>query len=137
MILGDNIFEDNLAKFIRQFQVSTKSCFLLLKQVPDPERYGVAILKNGNIIRAVEKPKDRISDYCITGIYIYDSSVYDIIRGLKPSARGEYEITEANDVYIQQQNVEWDVLEGWWTDAGTFESYKKANDFVMLSPMKC
>lgn len=127
VLLGDNIFDDSLDQYIQDYLGSNHSCFLLLKRVPDPERYGVAIIENGHLVGAVEKPKDKISDFCITGIYMYDASVFEKIKKLNPSARGEYEITELNHRYIIDGDVSFGILNGWWTDAGTFESYHLAN----------
>ena len=134
VLLGDNMFEDHLSPHIERYTNSNKSCLLLLKKVHDPERYGVAVIKNKKIISAIEKPKEFISDLCITGIYMYDKSVYEKIEKLKPSSRGEYEITELNHQYIVEQNADHSILTGWWTDAGTFDSYGKAN--ILLNGIK-
>ncbi len=131
VLLGDNIFDDSLDQYIQDYLHSNHSCFLLLKKVVDPERYGVAIIEDGNLIGAVEKPKNKISDFCITGIYMYDASVFEKIKKLKRSARGEYEITELNHDYIIEGNATFGVLDGWWTDAGTFESYYLANRLLV------
>ena len=128
--LGDNMFEDSLVPYLGKYKAEKKSCFLILKEVDDPERYGVAVIEDGLIVDAVEKPADRISDMCITGIYIYDSTVFDKIKKLKISKRGEYEITEVNKLYIDEKNVGHAVMTGWWTDAGTFSSYFKANNLM-------
>ena len=133
VILGDNIFEDDLNEYVNLYKKGDKPCFLLLKKVPDPERYGVAVVKDNKIISAVEKPKEYISDLCITGIYMYDSSVFEEIKRLKPSGRGEYEITEVNHQYIRKNSVNFKIMKGWWTDAGTHESYAKANELVNKS----
>lgn len=127
VLLGDNIFEDSLERYVEKYKTSLSPCHLFLKKVPDPHRYGVAVLRNGEIISAIEKPKNQISDMCITGIYMYDASVYEKIDSLKPSNRGEFEITEVNHMYIVEGNATFDILDGWWTDAGTFDSYKNAN----------
>ena len=126
-LLGDNMFEDDLSPYIKKYTSSSESCFLLLKRVPDPERYGVALIKDGKIEKAIEKPTEYISDMCIVGIYMYDGSVFDKIKAMSPSKRGEYEITELNESYIQDDSVDYDILSGWWTDAGTFPGYHKAN----------
>lgn len=133
VILGDNIFEDKLSEYVDLYRKGDKSCFLLLKKVPDPERYGVAVVENGEIVSAVEKPKEHISDLCITGIYMYDHNVFEEIKRLKPSGRGEYEITEVNHEYIRKNDVNFKIMNGWWTDAGTHESYAKANELVNKS----
>ena len=130
VILGDNIFENSLKPYVEKYNKDEKSCFLLLKEVPDPERYGVAVVKEGVIVSAVEKPKSFVSNLCITGIYMYSNDVFDKIKTLKPSERGEYEITEVNHLYIKEKNVSFDVLPGWWTDAGTHDSYAKAQTLV-------
>ena len=131
VILGDNMFEDDLSKHIKEYEDSDSPCFLLLKEVPDPERYGIAILdKDRKIIGAVEKPRVPISNLCITGIYMYDETVFKKIKNLKPSDRGEYEITELNHEYIEEGLASYSTLEGWWTDAGTFPSYHKANNLM-------
>ena len=130
VILGDNIFEDSIAQYVSQFNKSKAKCFLLLKRVSDPERYGVALIKEGRLIKAVEKPKSWISDLCITGIYMYDASVFEKLRNLKISDRGEYEITEVNHAYIEEGEIEFNELSGWWTDAGTHHSYYLANALV-------
>ena len=130
VLLGDNIFEDSLGSFVEKYEASNSGCFLLLKRVPDPERYGVAVVKEDSVTEIIEKPSSFVSDLCVTGIYMYDSSAFDRIRQLKPSARGEYEITELNNSYIQDGLTGFDTLGGWWTDAGTHSSYQKANIWV-------
>ncbi|WKV08530.1 sugar phosphate nucleotidyltransferase [Thermoanaerobacterium sp. CMT5567-10] len=128
VILGDNIFEDNINSFVSSFKKQEKGAKVLLKEVPDPERFGVAELKGDKIISIEEKPKNPKSNYCVTGIYMYDSRVFDIIKTLKPSGRGELEITDVNNAYIKDGTLTYDILEGSWTDAGTFESLKRANE---------
>ena len=130
VLLGDNMFEDSLSEYVQNFKSSNLPCFLLLKKVPDPERYGVAIIENGNLKAAIEKPKKLISDLCITGIYMYDNTVFKRIENLETSDRGEYEITELNNQYIKDGLAGYDTLSGWWTDAGTFSSYFKANTLM-------
>ncbi|ORX22214.1 spore coat protein [Thermoanaerobacterium sp. PSU-2] len=128
VILGDNIFEDNINSFVSSFKKQEKGAKVLLKEVLDPERFGVAELKGDKIISIEEKPKNPKSNYCVTGIYMYDSRVFDIIKKLKPSGRGELEITDVNNAYIKDGTLTYDILEGSWTDAGTFESLKRANE---------
>jgi glucose-1-phosphate thymidylyltransferase len=128
VILGDNIFEDNINSFVSSFKKQEKGAKVLLKEVSDPERFGVAELKGDKIISIEEKPKNPKSNYCVTGIYMYDSRVFDIIKKLKPSGRGELEITDVNNAYIKDGTLTYDILEGSWTDAGTFESLKRANE---------
>lgn len=127
VILGDNIFEDNLKPYVEDFLKQEKGAKVLIKEVSDPERYGVPELE-GKIIKCIEeKPKQPKSNYCVTGIYMYDSRVFDIIKELKPSYRGELEITDVNNWYIRDGSLTYDVLKGWWTDAGTFDSLLNAN----------
>lgn len=130
VILGDNIFKDNIKKFVENYFRQTSGAKILLKQVPDPHRYGVAELKGDHIINIEEKPKNPKSNYCVTGVYMYDSKVFDIIRTLKPSGRGELEITDVNNAFIQEGTLTYDIINDWWTDAGTFESLTRANEYV-------
>jgi glucose-1-phosphate thymidylyltransferase len=134
VILGDNIFEDNLKKYVATFTVQKTGARLLLKEVAEPQRFGVAEISDDRIIGIEEKPKVPKSNYAITGIYFYDLGVFDIIRTLKPSARGELEITDVNNAYIAKSQLAYDILQGWWTDAGTFESLIKANELVGKEP---
>ena len=136
VILGDNIFEASLKEYADNFISQKTGARVLLKQVQTPQRFGVAQVSDGKIIGIEEKPKKPKSDYAITGIYFYDASVFDIIRALKPSARGELEITDVNNAYIAKSRLAYDILEGWWTDAGTFESLDKANELVAKEPPK-
>ncbi len=128
VILGDNIFETELNKSLENY--SGEGAQILIKQVQDPERFGVAELEGDKIIGIEEKPENPKSDYAVTGVYMYDSAVFDLIKTLKPSGRGELEITDVNNHYIQQNKMTYSVMDGWWTDAGTPESYKAANDLV-------
>ena len=130
VILGDNIIEKNIKKAVKNFEKQKVGAKILLKEVPDPERFGVAEIENGKLIRIVEKPKKPKSNLAVTGIYMYDSKVFDIIRTLKPSERGELEITDVNNAYIKEGTMTYEMLEGWWTDAGTFESLLRANILV-------
>jgi glucose-1-phosphate thymidylyltransferase len=134
VILGDNIFEANLKDYADKFISQKAGARILLKQVPNPQRFGVAQVSDDRIIGIEEKPKKPRSDYAITGIYFYDALVFDIIRTLKPSARGELEITDVNNAYIEKGQLAYDILEGWWTDAGTFESLDRANEWVVKEP---
>jgi glucose-1-phosphate thymidylyltransferase len=136
VILGDNVFEDNLKDYADRFISQKTGARVLLKQISNPQRFGVALLSDDRIIGIEEKPKKPKSDYAIIGIYFYDASVFDIVRGLKPSARGELEITDVNNAYIAKNQLAYDILEGWWTDAGTFESLDRANELVMKKPPK-
>lgn len=125
VILGDNIFEASLDLVLRNYPGSGGQ--ILLQKVKDPERFGVAELYGDKIIGIEEKPKHPKSDYAVTGIYMYDASVFDLIENLELSDRGELEITEVNNHYINEGSMKYSILDGWWTDAGTHESYKIAN----------
>jgi glucose-1-phosphate thymidylyltransferase len=126
VVLGDNLIEGNIRKAVDDFARLEAGAKVLLKSVPDPERFGVAELQNGRIVRITEKPKQPQSNYAVIGIYMYDRQVFDLIRPLKPSARGELEITDVNNSYLAKGQLSYDVLDGWWTDAGTFESLDRA-----------
>lgn len=126
VILGDNIFEDDLTPFVKAFEKQKKGAKVLLKEVPDPKRFGVVELKSDKIVSIEEKPKRPKSNYAVTGMYFYDPEVFDIIRKLKPSRRGELEISDVNNAYLKKGKLTCDVLSGWWSDAGTFESLEKA-----------
>ncbi|MCY2961443.1 MAG: sugar phosphate nucleotidyltransferase [Planctomycetota bacterium] len=130
VILGDNIIEKNIAKAAADFRKQGKGAKILLKEVPDPERFGVATVQNGKVSRIVEKPKNPQSNLAVIGIYMYDGRVWDIIKTLKPSDRGELEITDVNNWYIQDGSMTFEVLDGWWTDAGTFQSLHSAASLV-------
>lgn len=130
VILGDNVFQSTIAPAISAFERQRKGARLLLKKVPDPGRYGVARVKGSAIVGIDEKPKRPRSDLAVTGIYLYDGRVYEIIRTLRPSGRGELEITDVNNAYLARGELQWDLLEGWWTDAGTFDSLFLANQLV-------
>ncbi len=130
VVLGDNVIEKNIRKAVANFQKQEEGAKILLKEVPDPQRFGVAELKGDRIARIEEKPTDPKSRYAVVGIYLFDQDVFDIIKTLKPSNRGELEITDVNNRYIEKGLMTWDILEGWWTDAGTFESLLRANQMV-------
>lgn len=132
VILGDNIIEDSIKTYCDEFQKQGRGAKILLKEVPDPQRFGVPVIENGRIVRIEEKPKSPKSQYAVTGIYMYDSAVFDIIKTLKPSDRGELEITDVNNAYIKRAEMSYDVLKGWWTDAGTFESLLRATNLVAV-----
>jgi len=134
VILGDNIFQASLKTYAEKFIAQKRGARILLQQVPDPQRFGVPELAEGKVIGIEEKPKKPKSNYAVTGIYFYDSEVFDIIRTLKPSPRGELEITHVNQAYIEKGRLHYDILEGWWTDAGTFESLNRANELVATEP---
>lgn len=130
IILGDNIIEKNIKQQADAFIRQEKGARILLKEVPDPHRFGVPELKGDKVVCIEEKPKDPKSNYAVTGIYMYDNKVFDIIKTLKPSDRGELEITDVNNAYIKLGEMQWDLLEGWWTDAGTFDSLRRASNLV-------
>jgi glucose-1-phosphate thymidylyltransferase len=115
---------------VKNFQKQERGAKILLKEVPDPERFGVPEWREDRIVRIEEKPTEPKSQYAVVGIYFYDNDVFNIIKTLKPSRRGELEITDVNNGYIEKGLMTWDILEGWWTDAGTFESLLRANQLV-------
>lgn len=128
VILGDNIFNASLKPIVEHY--SGNGAQVLLKKVEDPTRYGVPEIDGDRIVSIEEKPKHPKSEYCVTGIYLYDNRVFECIKTLKPSGRGELEITDVNNYYIGQGNLSWSELSGWWTDAGTHESFRLANRLV-------
>ena len=130
VILGDNIFEDSLNAAVSAYAAQGGGARVMLKEVEDPERFGVARCEGDKVLEILEKPKNPPSNQAVTGIYFYDHRVFDIIRDLKPSARGEYEITDVNNAYIKANTMTFGHFKGWWTDAGTFPSYHLANQLV-------
>ncbi|WP_010494535.1 sugar phosphate nucleotidyltransferase [Paenibacillus elgii] len=130
VILGDNVFEDNIGPYVQNFNQQGQGAKILLKEVHDPERYGVAELSGDNIVSIEEKPKAPKSTLAVTGIYMYDNTVFDVVKTLKPSGRGELEITDVNNAYIQKNQLTYDVLQGWWTDAGTHLSLARASELA-------
>jgi glucose-1-phosphate thymidylyltransferase len=136
VVLGDNIFRDSLDKYAQNFINQKSGARIILKQVQNPQRFGIAEIENGKIVQIEEKPKKSKSDYAVTGIYFYDSSVFEIIRALKPSARGELEVTDINNAYLARQQLAYDIMAGWWSDAGTFESLKRVNELIAKEPPK-
>lgn len=133
VILGDNLIEGNIVEAVRAFDSQPKGGKILLKKVEDARRFGVAELRDGKVVNIVEKPKEPKSDMAVTGIYFYDSQVFDMIGKLSPSDRGELEITDVNNMYLKQGTLSYDVLNGWWTDAGTFNSLRRATNLVAES----
>ena len=127
VILGDNIFEDDLGTHAEAYRAQGAGARVLLKEVHDPQRYGVARLDGDRVTGIIEKPKDPPSNWAVTGIYFYDDYAFQIVDGLEPSARGELEITDVNNGYIDQGTMTFGKFSGWWTDAGTFPSYHHAN----------
>jgi len=130
VILGDNIIQGNIRAAAEDYRRQGRGAKILLKRVPDPQRFGVPQLDGRSVVRIEEKPQNPKSEYAVIGIYMYDGRVFDIIRTLKPSGRGELEITDVNNAYIERDEMTWDELEGWWTDAGTFESLLHASNLV-------
>ena len=130
VVLGDNIIEGNISSAVRSYRHQGGGAKIILKKVPDPQRFGVPELDVRRVVRIEEKPAQPKSEYAVIGIYMYDSGVYEIIRTLKPSGRGELEITDVNNAYIERDEMSWEELDGWWTDAGTFESLLHASNLV-------
>jgi glucose-1-phosphate thymidylyltransferase len=136
VILGDNLFQDRLEPYAKRFMQQPSGARVLLKQVPDPHRFGVAEFAAGRVLSVEEKPKSPKSDYAVTGIYFYDNEVFDTVRTLRPSSRGELEITDVNNAYIARGTLACDVFDEWWTDAGTFDSLKRAGELVEEAPLR-
>ncbi len=130
VILGDNIIEKSIRTAADAFRKQPTGAKILLKKVPDPQRFGVVRMADGRIAQIIEKPKDPPGDLAVTGIYFYDNDVFKVCQTLKPSGRGELEITDVNNYYLQRGDLTHDLLEGWWTDAGTFESLFRAAHYV-------
>ncbi|GAA4828637.1 sugar phosphate nucleotidyltransferase [Paenibacillus vulneris] len=130
VILGDNVFSDSITAYVNNFKNQRLGAKILIQEVHDPKRYGVPELQGDKIVSIEEKPQNPKSSYAVTGIYMFDSSVFGIVKTLKPSGRGELEITDVNNAYIQRNQLTYDILQGWWTDAGTHESLKKANELA-------
>ena len=130
VILGDNIIEGNVIEAVEGFRRQEGGARILLKEVPDPERFGVAEIEGDRVVRIIEKPREPQTNLAVIGIYMYDHRVFDVIQTLEPSDRGELEITDVNNWYIQDGSMTCGVLDGWWTDAGTFESLHRASCLV-------
>jgi len=130
VILGDNIIENNVCQAVANFRKQGEGAKILLKEVTDAQRFGVAEVRGDRVVGIEEKPKHAKSNYAVIGIYLYDQSVFRKIRRLKPSGRGELEITDVNNFYLEEGKLTCEILEGWWTDAGTFESLLRANTLV-------
>lgn len=132
VLLGDNIFEEPLTHFVKNFRErqNCRGARVMLVEVDDPSSFGVAALDEKKVIEIQEKPQKPRSNYAVVGAYLYDSKVWSIIDGLRPSERGEYEITDVNNVYIEKGELEYDFVSGLWMDTGTFESYQKANEIL-------
>ncbi|MBU4332096.1 NTP transferase domain-containing protein [Patescibacteria group bacterium] len=130
VILGDNIFDYDISKAMRDFEKQEKGAKVFLKEVNDPERFGVAEIQGEKIVGIKEKPEQPKSNYCVTGLYFYDNQVWQVIKTLKPSGRGELEITDVNNFYIEQGIMTYEILQGDWTDAGTFDSLLRASNLL-------
>lgn len=130
VVLGDNILEKGIAPFVKKFRHQGSGAKILLSEVTDPQRFGVPVFADSKVIRIEEKPSDPQSNFAVIGVYLYDNRVFEIIKTLKPSGRGELEITDVNNAYIKAGDLSWDVIEGWWTDAGTFDSLLKASNLI-------
>ncbi len=130
VVLGDNILDDDISEDINDFEKQERGAKIFLKEVTDPERFGVAEIRDGKVSGIIEKPKNPKSNFAVCGLYLYDNSAFEIIKTLKPSGRGELEITDVNNVFIERGDMTYAVLDGWWTDAGTFESLLKASNLV-------
>jgi glucose-1-phosphate thymidylyltransferase len=130
VVLGDNIIEKNICRAVNSFENQKAGAKVLLKEVPDAQRFGVAEIQGNRVVGIEEKPATPKSKYAVIGVYLYDSTVFQKIRQLKPSGRGEMEITDVNNLYIEENKLSYDILDGWWTDAGTFDSLLRANSLV-------
>jgi len=130
VVLGDNIIENNVRQAVENFKKQGQGAKILLKEVQDAERFGVAAVHGDRVVSIEEKPRNPKSNYAVIGIYLYDATVFQKIRRLKPSGRGELEITDVNNFYLEEANLTYEFLDGWWTDAGTFESLLRANNLV-------
>lgn len=133
VLLGDNIFEHSIAPHVADFAKQKKGARVLLKEVAEPERFGIAALDEKQIISIEEKPANPKSSYAVVGCYMYDHQVFDFIRQIKPSGRGEYEITSVNNIYIRKKELEFGIVKGRWTDAGTFDSFIEANLLLVVN----
>jgi glucose-1-phosphate thymidylyltransferase len=130
VILGDNIIENNVRHAVENFKKQSCGAKILLKEVQDAERFGVVEIRGNRVVSIEEKPRNPKSNYAVIGIYLYDATVFQKIRRLKPSGRGELEITDVNNFYVEEGTLTYEILDGWWTDAGTFESLLRANNLV-------
>jgi len=130
VVLGDNIIEKNIVAAVEAYKEQGHGARILLKEVEDPRRFGVPVLDGDRVVRIEEKPDKPASNYAVTGIYLYDFQVFEFIKTLSPSERGELEITDVNNLYIRQGTMTWSILDGWWTDAGTFNSLLRASNLV-------
>lgn len=136
VILGDNVIEKSIKTYVNKFRKQKKGARILIKEVKKPQRFGVVEFKGNKIISIIEKPKRPKSNFVVTGVYMYDAKVFDIIKRLKPSDRGELEITDVNNAYLKEKQLFYDVLDGWWTDCGTFKSLRRATNLVARNSKK-
>ncbi len=136
VILGDNLIGGSIKRYVDKFKLQDQGARVLVKKVNDPERFGVAQIKNGKIISIEEKPKTPKSNFVITGIYMYDEKVFDIVKTLKPSGRGEMEITDVNNAYLKAKQLYYDILGGWWTDCGLPETLYRAATLARKNTLK-
>lgn len=130
VILGDNVFSDDISPYVAKFKKQQTGAKILIQEVDDPKRFGVPELQGDRIVSIEEKPESPKSNYAVTGVYMFDHKVFEIVKTLKPSARGELEITDVNNAYIERGELTFDVLQGWWTDAGTHASLARANELA-------
>ncbi len=130
VILGDNIFKDDISSYVKRFEQQPSGAKIFLKEVVDPQRFGVAEVRAEKIISIEEKPKNPKSNYAVTGLYMYDEQVWELIKKLKPSARGELEITDVNNFYLEKNILTYEIIKGFWSDAGTFDSMLRTANFL-------
>lgn len=137
VILGDNIIQGNIIEAKKSYESQGRGAKILLKEVPDAHRFGVAEIVDNKVVRIIEKPKSPPSNMAVTGIYFYDCTVFEMIKGLSPSSRGELEITDVNNMYLEKGALTYSTLDGWWTDAGTFSSLHRAANLVAETGANC
>ncbi len=131
VMLGDNLIGGNIRSSVAEFEAGKKGAKIILKEVPDPENYGVPLFRNGKIVKIIEKPKIPPSNFAVIGIYMFDNEVFKIIGKLKPSQRGELEITDVNNMYLRKGRLSYSILDGWWADAGSsIEGWFETNKTV-------
>ena len=130
VVLGDNVIEKNIKKYVDEFKAQPQGARILIKESDYPERFGVAQVKGKKLIKIVEKPKSPKTNLIVTGIYMYDKTVFDFVRSLKPSRRGELEITDVNNRYINKGQMYYNILDGWWSDCGTFDSLLYTSNLI-------
>lgn len=130
VLLGDNVFSDNISPYVSNYREQKYGAKILIQQVEDPSRFGVPELRDDHILSIEEKPSKPKSNFAVTGIYMFDHQVFEIIKDLRPSTRGELEITDVNNVYIERGRLTFDILQGWWSDAGTHSSLARANELA-------